>query len=898
MPLLPGADSMFHQQNPYGGLNMAYPQMGNFGQYGYPNSAAMMNSFLSSMSPYGTTAAMEKEIALLSQMYNSPYANLLATTARGGPSSTPYPYSSPYSSGILPQMSSSTGGPPPYTPTTTGSVSGSNFAMNPYNPSNQHQNLMANMNNYLPQFNKSPNALPPLPANMPGPSTSTPAPSYRPLHQTSALRDIDKDVWSYLTSASNMYAKDDLLGGGNATGPMNFSSGASVAPGPNAMKNPLLFKELTIPCAEPVPSGSSGHILPSIPTSVITSVGSSKESPKPPTTPQSQVAKPNQIQSNTMPIMTTSTGATSASSVNVTGAVNKDLVRTVASSANQNRRSPLTTKSPASLLSPTQGPSSPAVISLTSTTTGGPQTSPEPHIIVKNVNAINQSIKSVSTAMNKTPSQPQTATKPPTQPVKNFNMGIVYPANKKTTAKPFELNDNNTILRAAKAQLNALTATKGLNISNTTNIKGTLPTIATSNLGTNQSTPVSSVNLPNKNNRVFARSAVANTSPVAGASKVVRRPLGSDPPPGPKLNEARTTIDPKRWTTQGGLTISPVTTTSPMTFKATPMKTTTQATTTPGKANIYTMAAQNLLKNNTTKPSPVSVTPMRQPTKTNPAISSTPNSTAMLVRQNTAPTFTTGQTRFNNVIQSTNNGTTIIRQPVQQKGRPVPPLVRQNTTPMISTTTQPAGQANIKTLTNPSQPTPGTSNTPTIMNRNVTVRRVNQTAAAPGKATVVTTNAQFTPTPSTFGASPTVAKPIRNQQPTMSAIQRITGNQPQAKQATAVRSGVVTTPNRATVTARLPMRQASINTATRTPVNGSEGVVRRIVIGSGAGSAVAGRPSGNFAANSTNVVQQQQQQRVGMVRATGAGGPIVTTTAGTMSGTSGGATTSAHKVLV
>lgn len=55
----------------------------------------------------------------------------------------------------------------------------------------------------------------------------------------------------------------------------------------------------------------------------------------------------------------------------------------------------------------------------------------------------------------------------------------------------------------------------------------------------------------------------------------------------------------------------------------------------------------------------------------------------------------------------------------------------------------------------------------------------------------------------------------------------------------------------------------------------------------------AGRPPGTLA---TNVVQQQQQQqnRAGVVRTTT--GPIMSTSAGTMSGTSGVATTSGHKV--
>lgn len=879
MPHLPGAENLFNQ-NPFGSLGMGYPQMGAYGQYGYPNSAAMMNSFLSSMGQYGSTSAMEKEIMMLSQMYNSPYAGLLASTARGGPSSNPYPYGSPYNSSLMPPMQSSSGGPMPYTPTTSGSAGGSLFGPSAFNSSN---NLMSNINNYLPPFNKSPNSMPPIAAHMSGPSSSAagmPASASRPLHQTSALRDIDKDVWSYLTSASNMYAKDDLMGA-NAMGAINYSGSPHVPPGPNAMKNPLLFKELSIPCAEPVPSGSAAHNIPSIPTSVITSVGFSKESPKLPSVSQSAPktpAAPTNATATNLATMSTSTVTTAATPTTGMASVNKDLLRTM-TAANPIRRSPLTTKATAALLSPTPSSSSPRSTFIpANANNAATRNSPESHLIVKNVNAINQSIKPTATsAAQKQPAvTTQTSPKPTNQPIKTTNMGIVYPTNKNAT----ELNPKNTILKAAQAQLNALTTTKSFNIS-ATNTNQNMTTTPKANVTlTSAASPAGQ-----KNTRITATRSVplSSSSPTVGGSTkaAIRRPPDATVP---KANDTKSQSDPKRWTNQSGLTISPVPNTTALTYKAPPVKSTTLAggSAPTAKANVYAAAAQNLLKNKT-KPTPGVVTTIRQPNTGGP----TPTTT--LIRQNTAPNFaSTQQTqRINNVIQSTNNGTTIIRQTPLSKPRPVPPLVRQNTSPAVTTSTlsHPGSSATIKTLTT----SPGGTPRATIMNRNVTVRRVNAspttTTTAPAK-TIVMRPLYSSPTGTSSGSSPTITKRIVPA--TGMAVQRsTTASQPSAKVMT-TNTVRTTTANRAVTGAPLPMRPlaTAMRTTTTTSANGSAdgGVVRRIVVGTGGATTAAaavGRPAG-----ATSAVQRSG----GVVRTMPGGGQIISTSAGATG------TASAHKV--
>lgn len=85
-----------------------------------------------------------------------------------------------------------------------------------------------------------------------------------------------------------------------------------------------------------------------------------------------------------------------------------------------------------------------------SITLAGSRNSPEPNIIVKDVTAINRTVerKSATTAAT---------SKPPTQPIKNFNMGIVYP---KPPEKKSEFSQNEKLIKAAHNQMQQLNTAK------------------------------------------------------------------------------------------------------------------------------------------------------------------------------------------------------------------------------------------------------------------------------------------------------------------------------------------------------------------------------------------------------------------------------------------------------
>lgn len=81
-----------------------------------------------------------------------------------------------------------------------------------------------------------------------------------------------------------------------------------------------------------------------------------------------------------------------------------------------------------------------------SITLTGNRTSPEPNIIVKDVTAINRTVERKSA--------PVMSSKTSSTPIKNFNMGIVYP--KTQDKKSFDLSQNDPLLKAAQNQLNQL----------------------------------------------------------------------------------------------------------------------------------------------------------------------------------------------------------------------------------------------------------------------------------------------------------------------------------------------------------------------------------------------------------------------------------------------------------
>lgn len=85
-----------------------------------------------------------------------------------------------------------------------------------------------------------------------------------------------------------------------------------------------------------------------------------------------------------------------------------------------------------------------------SITLAGSRNSPEPNIIVKDVTAINRTVERKSATNAAT-------SKPPTQPIKNFNMGIVYP---KPPEKKSEFSQNEKLLKAAHNQMQQLNTAK------------------------------------------------------------------------------------------------------------------------------------------------------------------------------------------------------------------------------------------------------------------------------------------------------------------------------------------------------------------------------------------------------------------------------------------------------
>lgn len=130
-----------------------------------------------------------------------------------------------------------------------------------------------------------------------------------------------------------------------------------------------------------------------------------------------------------------------------------------------------------------------------SITLAGNRTSPEPNIIVKDVTAINRTVerKSATTASSKTT----------TQPIKNYNMGIVYP--KAPEKKSFDLSQNDHILKAAQNQLQQLNSTRTNIVPQNHHVKNRISLPQTPNRSTNRPT----------------MTAIKRTSNVKGGSRTI-----------------------------------------------------------------------------------------------------------------------------------------------------------------------------------------------------------------------------------------------------------------------------------------------------------------------------------------------------------------------------------------
>ncbi|KAG4080668.1 hypothetical protein HA402_013198 [Bradysia odoriphaga] len=422
---------------------------------------SMIPAYLQRMGYTGVSTGVEQELMLMSQMYSQ--FNQSGGTSAYGPLSSYF--NSPSSSSTNPLYNSPSASNNYYksttnsTSTTSSPTSYSNISSSVFNGLNQLTSSSSsavaaqyNLARYLPSYSGNP--------------------SYNPfnLYQTSP-------------STTSTNAAQSL---------------ATNQPGPNAIKNPLLSNLLP-------PSTSITKDSFSIPTSVITkaskdvqraaantsigpvsslssiSLSSNTSQSHQKTSTHSSLSnslKPNQLMvARASPLSSArSSPLSSARASPLSSARASPLSSARASPLSSARASPLSSARISPLSSARASPSiasrsSPSVnrssadgtsnltISRTSATAHknshnntsvGPlsitlasnRTSPEPNIIVKDVSAINRSMDRKTAT---------TTSKSPAQPIKNFNMGIVYP--KAAEKKAFDLSQNDSLLKAAKNQL-------------------------------------------------------------------------------------------------------------------------------------------------------------------------------------------------------------------------------------------------------------------------------------------------------------------------------------------------------------------------------------------------------------------------------------------------------------
>ncbi|KAJ6634055.1 hypothetical protein Bhyg_17754, partial [Pseudolycoriella hygida] len=466
------ADGMYG--NPYGTLAMGLNMMNPY-SYIPPNlPPSMLTSYLQRM---GYPSSVEPELLLMSQMsqmytYNQPSAsaaaynplNAMFNASPGGSSNTLYNTTSANSSYYKSLPSITTSSPTNYT-----NSSAFNGGISPITSSTSAQ---YNLGRYLPSF-----------AALTGSSNS-----------------VSPSASSRLSSSPIASAFPFNLYGSSSATP-GVQPLATNQPGPNAIKNPLLSNLLP-------PSNPNPKDYQSIPTSVITKAAKDAQRAT-----NTSVGNTGTVSLNASAVHVSRSGTAATSNVvnimNHQGSThsnhsNSSLSKTMAipkgSPLTVARASPLSSArgSPSTVarISPSSARNSPSTsvnfiqptrsspsesrsivstsrsalestnsLSITRTTPSmqktsqlplsitltGNRTSPEPNIIVKDVNAINRTVerKGVPSSSSKT----STA-----QPIKNFNMGIVYP--KAPEKKAFDLSQNDQILNAARNQLNQLNTSR------------------------------------------------------------------------------------------------------------------------------------------------------------------------------------------------------------------------------------------------------------------------------------------------------------------------------------------------------------------------------------------------------------------------------------------------------
>lgn len=791
---------------------------------GYPNPANYLSSMNAMSYPYAQN--IEKDYLRLQQMYaGSPYTNLLASTASAARGLTQaevnaingYPASLFGTSGgsiyntpsVMPTSTSAS----PFLPSSSNIYSSVTTSPNYGNPTTstaarsatslqqqqQQQNMMASLTNFLPSFsNLKPGQ---------GGATATGGSSSSTGNKGSRF---ELDNWQYNPS---MYNVQNSLAGmsslsasgiGNksttekSTTPSSAAAAAAAAaqqPGPNAIKNPLLSKELSMPSSGPIISGSP-IAIPSIPTSVITKTSN----------------------------LSAATGGPAAAHSNISSRVPLNVNRSSPNSSSLSRHN-ISPQSTTHRNSPTVIANANNTLSIRGTSS---RTSPEPHLIVKNVNDINMSLKKAasSSAVSSVAS--------------SSNMGIVYP--KKADPNKFDLSQNVNILKTAQNQLNSLsvTAAKGYT---------TLPAV-TSSLGrSTQSSSVSqqAMSRPgqqrnsNDKYRIISNSPTnrnANTpvtttiqGPNNSTTTFIRRPP-AEATSTISVPTSEVTITPtgKKLVPQNNVTIRQVSQLpiSPVINAKQTMATYSLVNKTNSPTTQRTSINKKVIQPQMLKQQPQKFATKKQ-IHSNATISVVPPisnvtqiGSSTLTRQNTSPNLTGNMNSIRGRTVTSNlesvNGTKLNQ-------RSVPTLVRQNTVPALKSfaagsptagssrvTVRPVGSTNSTTTT-----LPATNKIVTIgrTQNQISNRGGNQTAGSAtvlpnvGQSSVLRTTPQKTLSATVGRVTPQNAASV--QQPQRNLFRAVSNSQPAGSNANKTHNSppalVTRTPATATLSARMGQQQ-------------------------------------------------------------------------------------------
>lgn len=457
---------------------------------------------------------IDKDLMLMSQMYNTPYSSILASS---GNNSRNLPSLNNFNSMLGMYNASSSILPNSTSPTTSSYaaaalLSSVGAAGSPFGGVTTTTASYTNMlSNLFPGF---PNAVGSLSSSSSAGNTSTTTTTsnrsivQNQTHPENLSRSMEKDMMGFLTNSSNL----------------------TLNPGPNALKNPMLSKELNMPSLIPVQSSSKDGAfnLPSIPTSVITKTSglpanlstANNRRASPSISPLSNTGLMGNAHHRSSPSLHRSSPGTMSNaahhrlSPSTSSPLHRTNAATIVSRSNNASSTAATSTSVANRNSPAvniiqSNRSTPTAASI-SLGGGENRLSPEPHIIVKNVNAINQSVETSTSSKSNS--------KTAMGPIKNINIGIVYPPKKDTST--FDLTHNDSILETAKKQLSALGG-RGMTVTSS-NINLS-PQLTTSTLNNRQqiTSSISSSGGGNNSNISMGQQQIRHQQISAGNKRVL-----------------------------------------------------------------------------------------------------------------------------------------------------------------------------------------------------------------------------------------------------------------------------------------------------------------------------------------------------------------------------------------